>query len=82
MIVRDSRIFVLVPGCQRKLVSVYDNLVETHGNVQDLKENKNFVAAKVLDEAKSQFPKSAELHVLSIVITFVDFKNNFEVNFQ
>ncbi|XP_063913014.1 tubulin-specific chaperone A [Zophobas morio] len=50
---------MMVPDCQRRLVSAFDDLKKILSTEEDLKESEEYQAAlKVLEEAKPQLPKS------------------------
>ncbi|KAJ8961956.1 hypothetical protein NQ314_005858 [Rhamnusium bicolor] len=55
---------MMVPDCQRRLLTAYDDLKNIIETEQDLKDSADYLTAqKVLEEAKPQLPKSGEMHM-------------------
>ncbi|XP_018565313.1 tubulin-specific chaperone A-like [Anoplophora glabripennis] len=55
---------MMVPDCQRRLLTAYDDLKGILDTEQDLKDTEDYLAAKkVLEEAKQQLPKAGEVHM-------------------
>ncbi|KAJ8981769.1 hypothetical protein NQ317_002363 [Molorchus minor] len=55
---------MMVPDCQRRLATAFEDLQKILNTEEDLKEIEDYLAAKkVLEEAKLQLPKSGEVHM-------------------
>ncbi|XP_050510844.1 tubulin-specific chaperone A-like [Diabrotica virgifera virgifera] len=55
---------MMVPDCQRRLAVAFEDLKNILETEKDLQESEDYLAAqKVLEEAKAQLPKSAEVHM-------------------
>lgn len=56
--------YMMVPDCQRKLLTAFQELRNILETEQDLKEAEDYLMAqKVLEEAKAQLPKADEVCV-------------------
>lgn len=55
---------MMVPDCQRRLLTAYEDLKGILDSEQDLKVSEDYLAAKkALEEAKPQLPKAGEAHM-------------------